>query len=84
MLHVCRFGWTARPVIEYRQAVLTNPFNLADGSAMRRGFEVLGQIDQAIARSIGDGQYRSMLDGIQQLMQTLEAEEPAWCLTERN
>ncbi len=55
-------------------------FNLQEGSAMRRGFDVLGQIDQAIAASIGDVRYETVLAGMQQIMQGLEAEDPSWSL----
>ncbi len=58
-------------------------FNLRKGSAMRRGFEVLGQIDQSIAAQIGAEGYDALLAGMQQVMQCLEAEDPAWSLSSR-
>ncbi len=58
-------------------------FNLQAGSAMRRGFEVLGRIDRTIAAGIGERQYQSMLEGMQQVMQSLESEDPSWSLFDR-
>lgn len=58
-------------------------FNLNEGSAMRQGFEVLAEIDHAIADSMGAAAYQSMLEGMQQIMQKLESEDPSWSFYDR-
>lgn len=55
-------------------------FNLNVDSAMVRGFEVLAQIDQAIADEIGRKEYQSLMEGMQRVMNKLESEDPAWAL----
>ena len=57
-------------------------FNLSGGSAMVRGFELLAQIDEAIAEEIGLKDYQLVLQGMQKIMQKLESEDPAWSLLE--
>lgn len=56
-------------------------FNLNNDSAMLRGFEMLTQIDKAIADEIGEDSYGALLDGMLRVMQKLESEDPAWSLT---
>ena len=55
-------------------------FNLTDGSAMRRSFEILSQIDSAIAASLGAAEYDAALDSIQKTIAVIETEDPAWSM----
>lgn len=58
-------------------------FNLTKDSAMLQGFDILSQIDQSIANSLGADKYQAMLDNMQQVMQRLESEDPSWSLFDR-
>lgn len=56
-------------------------FKLKPGSAMLRGFAVLADIDNAIAKQIGAGEYQAILEGMQKVMEQVESEDPAWSLS---
>lgn len=55
-------------------------FNLGEGSAMRKGFEVLAEIDASIASDLGTRTYRSVLDSMQKIIQKLETENPGFSI----
>ena len=58
-------------------------FNLDHGSAMLRGFAVLDEIDQELAQQMGADAYQALLSSMQSVMQSLEAQDPAWSLLQR-